>query len=93
MKTVTLQIGNTDDKLTQEEWANYVADMRAAIMSLASQTHFFGGASNWDRWQNVAWIVVCGPGEIEQLKTAASAVRKQYRQDSVAWLVGDTEFI
>lgn len=26
MKTITIQIGNSDDKLKQAEWANFIAE-------------------------------------------------------------------
>jgi hypothetical protein len=36
---VYLSIGNSDDKLTQAEWAEYVADMAGAVVCRAKQVH------------------------------------------------------
>lgn len=36
MSTVTIQIGNSDNKLTQEEWADFVALAALAPSSIGS---------------------------------------------------------
>ena len=91
MKTVIVQIGNSDNKLTQEEWSRYVADVKYFISVNVHKIHFCGGSS-WDSiWQNACWVF-----EIEddtQLKFVLTKCREQWRQDSVAYTVGETSFI
>ena len=91
--TVTIQIGNSDDKLTQPEWAAYVLAMRNHILTYAAQVHFFGAPANWERWQNVAWVVEVSENNTPGLKQAIEIVRKTFRQESVAWTDGTTELI
>ena len=93
MKTITIQIGNTDDKLTQAEWAAFVLMMKTMILGHCQQVHFFGGSNNWERWQNVAWVVMCASEKLEALKAAVADARNVFGQESAAWTVGDTEFI
>jgi hypothetical protein len=94
MKTLVIQIGNTDDKLTQAQWSAFVLMMKQeAILRHGKQVHFFGGSTNWERWQNVAWIVECEPENIDALKAAVLDVRTTFGQDSAAWTEGETEFV
>lgn len=92
MKTVTIQIGNSDDKLTQTEWAAYVLMMRTNILQHCTAVHFFGASANWERWQNVAWVVVCEDAKLAALKAAVTDARSTFNQDSAAWTEGETQF-
>jgi hypothetical protein len=93
MKTVTIQIGNSDDKLSQTEWAGFVVMMRYAILANCIQVHFFGGPTNFERWQNVAWVVTCEADKLASLKAAVTDARATFNQDSAAWTEGDTQFV
>lgn len=89
MITITLQIGNSDDKLSQERWSEYVRD----IGCHECQPHFFACSEGSQKWQNAAWVVTCHETEAVLLKGAVLEVRKMYEQDSVAWTEGATEFV
>jgi len=91
MVTVSLQIGNSDDKLTQKEWASFVRDIKEALMVNEAFVHFFGAPSNYEEWQNAAWVF--NVSETSDLKSEIAKIRMKYDQDSVAWLEGETEFI
>lgn len=91
MKTVTLQIGNSDNKLTQEEWHYFVAECQKSIEKHAKEIHFFGGSPNWYPWQNVAWIF-CGDN-FNTLKCELKDIRQAFRQESIAWSESETEFV
>jgi hypothetical protein len=93
MKTVVIQIGNTDDKLTQIEWSAFVLMTRTMILAHCKQVHFFGAPANWERWQNVAWIVEVEDGNKDKLRAAVADARQTFRQDSAAWTEGDTQFV
>lgn len=93
MKTVTIQIGNSDNKLSQNEWAHYVEATKQAIEKTVNEVHFFGGSPNWRPWQNVAWVIVVQDEEIPKLKQQLAYVRHSFNQDFVAWTEGETIFI
>lgn len=93
MKTIIISIGNSDNKLSQEEWANFVAEVNLAITDYQDGRYFFGGSSNWERWQNACWWVECQDENSHMLKGRLTAIRRKYSQDSIAWLSGEVEFI
>jgi len=92
MKTIVISIGNSDNKLTQVLWSEFVDDVDTAIRT-SGKIHFFGGAANWMPWQNVAWLFDCDEGEIELLKRYLTQLRKRFNQDSIAYIEGNTEFL
>ena len=94
MKTITVGIGNSDNKLTQKEWSMFVSEISCAIHIFAKEIHFRGGSSSIEEWQNYAWIFVVTNDQMEKLiKNKIKAIREFYRQDSVAWTEGETVFI
>jgi len=91
MKTICVQIGNSDDKLSQSEWSTFVQHVDSAIRRFAVEVYFFGGAANWMPWQNVAWVFSCE--DTQALKDVLYIERVGFKQDSIAWLEGETQFI
>lgn len=93
MKYISIQIGNSDGKLSQIEWSEFVLEMQEAIDCHASQVHFFGGSINWAKWQNVCWVFEISESEIYGLKSRVRRIRDRYEQYSACWLEGKAEFI
>jgi hypothetical protein len=93
MKTVTIQTGNTDNKLTQQEWSILVKLLADQIRSYAKEIHFFGGAESWAMWQNAAWVILIEQPQLDMLKAKVIEVREMCKQDSVAWTEGKTLFV
>lgn len=93
MKIVTIQIGNTDDKLSQEYWSKFVEDVRKCVDRWYYRTYFFGGSSNWETWQNVCWVISCREDRIDILKEELASIRHKYMQLSIAVTVGETEMV
>lgn len=93
MKTVIIQIGNSDDKLTQKEWSQFHAKIDANIGLYAMQIHFHGSAATWETWQNVCWVFVIKSEKAELLRERVKQIREAYKQDSVAWTEGETAFV
>lgn len=92
MKTLTIQIGNSDDKLTQHEWAEFVEQTGVMIGNFA-QIHYHGCSEGSRPWQNAAWIVAIEDDGVEFVVKKLSEIRKLFRQDSAAITVGETKFI
>ncbi len=91
--TVAILIGNTDNKLTQQMWATYVRDMSSLVADYTEDIHFCGGPSTFERYQNACWVFTIDDRDRSSLRTKITKLREEYRQDSVAWLIGTTEFI
>ena len=93
MRTATIQIGNSDNKLTQGEWANFVAEVAQVISEFTFRIHFSGG-SDWDApWQNACWVCEVHDDKVARLKEWLGVRRRNYRQESVAITFGTTEFV
>jgi hypothetical protein len=94
MKTVTLQIGNSDDKLTQLKWSNFVSCVDKLLSDAYSVTRHFTACSPGDEmWQNACWVFTIHPNEIDEIKRELTVIRAKYEQDSAAWTEGETEFV
>lgn len=90
--TVTVQIGNTDDKLRQVEWSKFIERVDALIQ--ASAVPYFSGFSNpVAGWQNACWVFSILPADAQFIKDRLTDIRGSYLQDSVSWTEGDTVFI
>jgi len=96
MPTITVLIGNSDDKLPQRQWYNFVREMENCIRHFANEFHFSGGSDCKSLYQNYCFVFDMEPCEkmISKLKFSVKDIRKFYGQDSVALLSSDeTEFI
>jgi hypothetical protein len=93
MKTVIIQIGNTDDKLSQREWASFVDAVRDEIHLNAWEIHFSGFSSSDAPWQNACWVVSMDDDRLFGLKQELCYFAHQYNQESIAWTEGITEFL
>jgi hypothetical protein len=93
MKTTVFQIGNTDNKLRQNEWADFVGTVKTIIAEHAATIYFFGGTENWAAMQRVCWVFDCEEPRLGELKVQLAEARKKFRQDSLAFTNGDTEFV
>lgn len=93
MKTICIQIGNSDDKLTQAEWASFVSDVAVVVDRYGSQTHFTGGSSPAAVWQNYCFVAEVEVEKLTELFAWLSVMRDRYGQDSIATMIGETVFI
>ncbi len=90
---ISIQAGNSDNKLTQMEWSEFVDHLDTVLNAYETARHFFGGSVTWAKWQNVCWVFEIPSGHYDDLVTDIRQIREQYRQDSVCMLAGDAEFI
>jgi len=93
VKTVVVQIGNSDDKLTQKEWSNYWHEIDGFLREEASEIHFCGTSAGAAPWQNACWVFSTSGDKVGWLLAAIAIIRENYDQDSAAALVGDVEFV
>lgn len=93
METVTIQIGNTDDKLPQDEWAKFIRETRGVVGKHCGQVHFDGGSSFDAPWQNVCIVAEVQDIDKTPLCDALGDVRSKFYQDSVAVTFGETKMV
>lgn len=95
MSIYYVSIGNSDDKLTQREWAMFVEDMDNLL-----EVNEFTIHGRWfsapDRgFQNACWCFE-ETGSIQVgawFRDGLAQFARRYRQDSIALAMAQTEFI
>lgn len=93
-KTIYISIGNSDDKLTQADWAQYCIEVTAAIERTCTRIHGRWLSAGDSPWQNACWCVVPLDAEHEaELRKALASAARAWLQDSIAWAEAVTEFI
>ena len=92
MATTIIQIGNSDDKLTQAQWAHFFKRVDNAVRSRASQIHFSGTSHPSAEWQNAAWIFEIEETPSLRLYDDMKVLCEMFNQDSIAWTEGKTIF-
>lgn len=92
VKTVTIQIGNSDNKLTQTEWSHFCFFVDSAVKGWANEIYFHGFSVGDAPWQNACWVVSVDSNRTAQLKAALELTAEKFNQDSIAVTIGETEF-
>lgn len=93
VQTVYISIGNSDDKLTQNEWAHFVEDVRQALRTFALTQHGEWFSTADSPWQNAIWCIEIRLTMIRDLKNRLAVTAKAYRQDSIAWADADVRLV
>ena len=94
MTTVTIQIGNTDNKLTQQDWSKFVSAVDDVVHRHAKTTHFSGGSAANAPWQNYCWVCqITSLNDAISLSLKLRDVATEFHQDSIALTKGDTILI
>lgn len=87
-------IGNSDDKLPQAEWAEYVEEFRRILRNYADEIHGEWYSAADSAYQNACMAIVVIPDDMDELRDKLTALREDYEQNAVAWaLAPETEFI
>lgn len=91
---MAIMIGNSDDKLTQEEWSGFCEGLNVAILATTKTGVYFSGASSpFSRWQNACVVVELSAQQEQELKLRLISLKHKYEQDSIAIIAGETQFI
>lgn len=91
--TLTIQIGNSDDRLAQKQWSEFVNKL-ISNCQFYGQIHFAGGSPNNTQWQNYCVVLqLTYDNKLDSIMGAMSNLAAEYQQDSIAVTVGQTEFV
>lgn len=85
-------IGNSDDKLTQLQWSNYIEAVAMMINAASYQVYFAGFSDPTAPWQNACWVIHIGD-DVLYLKRQLLNIAKRFNQDSIALTLGETELL
>lgn len=98
-KTIYVTIGNSDDKLTQAEWAQFFADVDDVIRGFAATVHGSWHSLPASPWQNACWCFELLPAvgmqeyDADRLKKQLHVLAKHNRQNSIAWAEAQVFFV
>jgi hypothetical protein len=92
---VYVSIGNSDDKLSQAKWAEYILEVREVLRGSASKVLGEWYSASDSNWQNACFCITIPDQKIaSEAKLKLTKIRKRFGQDSVAWSdVSNTQFI
>lgn len=95
IKTITIQVGNSDNKLSQSDWHLFVLKIGRILDSWAKNIHFSGGSASDAAWQNYCWVIEIDLNQEfeEGLKESLTNCRIEFNQDSLAYTEGKTLFV
>lgn len=91
--TVYASIGNSDDKLTQQQWAEFHQLFTMLVRRAAEHVHGDWLSATNSPWQNACMCFEIEPDAAQRLKTVLGEAAGEFGQESIAWAVADTEFI
>lgn len=91
--TVVICIGNSDNKLSQQNWSDFVSCIDKVVIIYSNVVHFSGGPATDKPYQNYAWIIDIDDNASYMLKDLLERYRKRFGQESIVWMVGNSEFI
>ena len=91
--TIVIQIGNTDNKLSQQLWSEFIKDLKSACNDYVKQVFFSGGSNCENPWQNYAYIFESNSAYIDDLRTELTILRRKYAQESLSFQIGETELL
>lgn len=94
---VLIQISNSDDKLTQRRWSEFIGDIRLLLDGYVKyeyiKIHGEWFSAPDSPWQNANWCIEIDNPVRTALRSDLATIRSRYNQDSIAWTQGEVEFI
>lgn len=92
--TIYASIGNSDNKLTQQEWSEFFLVFNAAMTLVSDQIYGVWASRTTDRYQNACIAIRMKKKHLAHLKNDLSEIAEDYKQDSIAFAaIDDTELI
>lgn len=93
METVTIQIGNSDNKLSQKSWSEFIGKTRSLVESYCQEIHFDGGSRHDAPWQNACFVAIVDTDRKGSLCDLLEMLRMEFYQESVAVTFGQTQMV
>jgi hypothetical protein len=91
--TFVVLIGNSDDKLSQRDWGRFVFAVVETAELHAESVEFTATSEGSLPWQNACVVFTAGADAEAAVRSRLSAAARDAGQDSIALIVGTTEFV
>lgn len=92
-RMVHIAIGNSDDRLSQRRWAEFVDSVDHLVSDLSEAVHGSWVSGSTSPYQNAAWSVIVSPPARDELRARLVRIAGEFDQESVAWNDANTEFL
>lgn len=93
MTQIYVSIGNSDNKLDQQEWALFCDDLVSILADYSERTYGQWYSLPNARWQNMVASIEIPDRLLDELRRVLGQLAAEYRQDSIALQPGTAEFI
>lgn len=90
LETIVVQIGNSDNKLPQHKWSEFIKDTRVLVGKHCGEVHFDGGSGFDSRWQNMCIVAEIYGIDKPPFMNELYQLKVKYFQDSIAVICGET---
>lgn len=91
--TVHVAIGNSDNRLTQYRWAEFVGAVDLEVRRLGDPIYGFWVSPSSSQYQNAAWAFQLDPRLYPEMRAVLATLAGEFDQESIAWNESETEFI
>lgn len=95
--TVHIAIGNSDNRLTQQQWGAYWYEVDRLVQFTAPRIHGAWLSASASPYQNACWGFELAGRDTERLRSRMQGLLREiagrYGQDSIAWNESDTVFL
>lgn len=88
-----VQIGNSDGKLSIQRWSDFVGCVDELVVRVGGCLHFRGGSVFGTPWLNACWVFTLDESSVGELRCGLRDLAGIFGQDSIALIVGVTEFV
>lgn len=88
MSTVYVSVRNSDDKLSQRDWAEYVHTVFRFLRNEAHHVHGEWHSAPNSEFQNACICVEFAPdAHLDAVRETLAHIAEQFEQDAIAWAV------
>jgi hypothetical protein len=85
MKRIYTAIGNSDNSLSQSDWAKFQGEFSQLITGQANKIWEQCYSAPTAEWQNMCVGFDCDDEKIGSIQIELRELASKYRQDSIAW--------
>lgn len=88
MSTVYVSIDNSDDKLSQRDWATFATTLFRYLRNAANHVHGEWYSSPESEHQNACIAVEFAPdAHLDTVRETLAQIAEEYEQEAIAWAV------
>ena len=89
--TGSVLIGNSDNKLTQEEWSLFCFDVERIVQAYATEIYFNGGSQFNSKFQNYCIVFKYEVEDEASIERRLVKIKEVYKQDFIALAKGESK--